>query len=253
MAKSTGLGAAYFVDGVDLSGDTNQVGDISKPMGLQEMTGLDKYAIERLGTTLDGHLKWTSYFNPTGAHPVLANVPRTDRIASYWHKNNVLGTPVASMVCKQLDYAPSRDSDGKLTIDVEAEANAWGLEWGLGLTAGKRTDGAATNGASVDFQGVGGWDVTKAFGLQAYLHVFAFTGTSATIKLQSSSDNGVGDAFADVVGGSFSVVSSAPQAQRIGSARNLAVERYLRVATTGTFTNLVFAVSAIVNRTDMTI
>lgn len=253
MAKSSGLGAAFYVDGVDLSGDTNQLGDISKSIGLEEMTGIDKYAIERLGTLLDGNLKWTAYFNPTGAHPVLANIPRTDRIASYWHKNNVLGTPCASMVVKQSDYAPSRDNSGKLTIDVEASANAWGLDWGLSLTTGKRTDAAATNGTGVDFQGTGQWDATKAFGLQAYLHVFAFTGTNATVKLQSSSDNGVGDAWADVVGGGFSVVSSAPQSQRIGTARNLAVERYLRVVTTGTFTNLVFAVSATVNKSDMTI
>jgi hypothetical protein len=52
------------------------------------------------------------------------------------------------------------------------------------LTAAPRTDTTATNGTSYDF-GTG----STAFGLQAYLQVLSFTGTSCTIKLQESSDN----------------------------------------------------------------
>jgi hypothetical protein len=128
---------------------------------------------------------------------------------------------------------------------------AAGVGHGLALTTGKRTDTAATNGTGVDFGDPS--PAAFSYGLQAYLHVFAFTGTNATIKLQQSSDNGAGDAWSDVVGGAFASVTSGPQAQRIETARDLAVERYLRVVTTGTFTSLQFAVATTVNTSEMTI
>lgn len=248
MAKESGLGANFYLDEVDLSGDTGSLNNISKSASPLVMTGIDKYAFERKAGQLDAQLSWQSYFNPsTGqAHPALANGTfRNDRIGSYFHRPT-LGMPVASMVGKQTTYAPTRGNDGSLMVSVDMLANQWWLDWGLALTAGKRTDGSATNGTGVDFSAAG------TFGLQAYLHVFAFTGTSVTIKLQQSSDNGSADAFADVTGGAFTLVTGVTK-ERIATARNQAVERYLRVVTTGTFSNVVFAVSAVVNRTDLTI
>lgn len=253
MAKETGLGAAYFLDGFDLSGDTRELGRISKALTPIDQTGINKYAFERKAGVLDGGIDWTSYFNPENAHDALETLPRTDRIASYYHKGDVLGTPVASLVAKQLNYDPTRELNGGLTAAVQSQANAWWLDWGLSLTAGVRTDTAATDGSSVDFNDWGGG---SSFGLQAYVHVLDFTGTDVTIKLQESSDNGVGDPWADVTGGAFTAVTGGtPLAQRIATARDQAVERYLRVVTetTGGFTNLEFAVAVTVNRTDMTI
>lgn len=248
MAKETGLGAQLYMDQYDLSNDTNALGRISKSASPIEMTGIDKLAFERKAGQLSGQITLTSFFNPTNAHAAHRTLPRADRIMSYWHRAT-LGTPVAAMVGKQLGYDPTRDSAGNLTAEVDALSNAYWLDWGYALTAGKRTDTAATNGTGVDFQIQG---APAAFGLQAYLHVFAFTGTSATIKLQQSSDNGVGDAWADVTGGGFTLVTAVGK-ERIATGRTLAVERYLRVITTGTFSNLVFAVQATVNITDMSI
>jgi len=150
------------------------------------------------------------------------------------------------MVAKQLTYDLSRGNDGALTAKVAAQSsNATGIEWGRQLTAGRRTDSAATNGASVDC------GAASSFGLQAYLHVFAFTGTSVTVKIQESSDNAVGDPFADVVGGAF-IAATGVGAQRIATATGLSVERYLRAVTTGTFTNAVFSVTVIKNPTAVT-
>jgi hypothetical protein len=151
------------------------------------------------------------------------------------------------MVCKQLDYAGTRATDGALTFKVSAISNAWWLDWGLSLTAGIRDDTAATNGLGVDFS------AAYNFGLQAYLQVFELTGTDATVKLQQSSDNGAGDAYADVTGGAFTVVTADPTKERIATARNQAVEQWLRVVTTGTFTSISFAVHVTVNRTEYTI
>jgi hypothetical protein len=248
MAKESGLGAQLYVDEYDLSNDTNALGTISKGINLLDFTGIDKSAMERKAGQLTGSMDIETFFNPTNAHAAYATLPRADRQMSYYHRAT-LGAPVASMIGKQVGYDPTRAADGAYTAAVNAQSNAWWLDWGLALTAGKRTDTAATNGTGVDFALQG---MPASFGLQAYLHVFAFTGTSATIKLQGSSDNGAGDAFADITGGAFTLVTAVTK-ERIQTSRALAVERYMRVVTTGTFSNLVFAVSAAANVTDMTI
>lgn len=246
MAKESGLGANLYLDGWDLSGDTSSVSTISKSLEPLNLTGIDKSATERLPGALKGQMSWTTFFNPTNAHLALANNSATDRIGSYFHRAT-LGTPVASMVAKQTTIKHKRDSDGGFTADVDLLANAWWLDWGLALTPGVRTHTTATSDTGVDF------GASYAFGLQAYLHVFAFTGTSVTVTLQESSDNGVGDAWAAVTGGAFTAVTAAHSKQRIATARDQTVERYLRVVTTGTFTNATFAVSVTVNQSDLTI
>lgn len=248
MSKESGLGAQFYLDEYDLSNDTNALGSISKALNPIEMTGIDKLAFERKAGQLTGNIGVTTFYNPTNAHTAYSSLPRADRQMSYYHRAT-LGAPVASMIGKQVGYDPTRDAAGVLTAEVNAESNAYWLDWGLALTAGKRTDTTATNGTGVDFAIQG---APASFGLQAYLHVFAFTGTSATIKIQSSSDDGAGDAFADVTGGGFTLVTGVTK-ERIQTGRTLAIERYLRVVTTGTFSNLVFAVSATVNVTDMTL
>lgn len=237
MAKQSGLGDNLYVAGRDLSGDIGSIGGISGGPAALEVTGIDKSAYERLGGVRDGSLEYTAFFNDAvgQAHPTLAALPTADQIVSYL-RGTTLGNAAASMVGKQIGYDGARNENGSLTFKVQALANGFGVEWGRMLTAGKRTDGGAANGTGVDA------GASSAFGLQAYLHVFAFTGTSVTIKLQESSDNAVGDPYADVVGGAFSLVNTAPVSERIATAGNLTVERWLRVVTTGTFSNLVFAV-----------
>jgi hypothetical protein len=209
------------------------------------MTGIDKLAMERIAGELDSNMKWISYFNPTNAHAAQSSLPRTDRISSYFHRA-ALGAPVASQLGKQVGYDGKRDADGKLLFDVEAPGNTSWLDWGWALTAGKRTDTTATNGTGVDLNGFG---APASFGAQAYLHVFAFTGTSVTIKIQDSTDNA---SFSDLTGGGFTAVTAVGR-ERIATGRTQAVRRYLRVVTSGTFSNVVFAVQATVNSADLTI
>lgn len=243
MAKESGLGAQLYLDQYDLSNDTNSVGRISKSISLLDFTGIDKSAAERKAGQLDGGIDVVTYFNPTNAHAAYSPLPRTDRLISYWHRATI-GTPVASMIGKQVGYDPSRGADGTLTATVNALSNDYWVDWGYGLTDGKRTDTTATNGTGVDY------GASYAYGLQAYLHVFAFTGTDVTITIEESSDNGSSDTFASVTGGAFSTVTGTTK-ERIQTARDQTIERYLRVVTTGTFTSVTFAVSVTVNHTDM--
>lgn len=236
MAKQSGLGDALWVHGVDLSGDIGSLGRVGGGPAVLEMTGIDKLAMERVGGVRTGGMEFAAWFNPAigAAHPTLAALPTADRITTYC-RGTALGSAAACLVGKQLNYDPTRAADGALSIGVTAESNGYGLEWGVLRTAGKRTDSGATNGASVDD------GAASAFGLQAYLHVFEAVGTSVTVKLQQSSDNGVGDAWADVAGGTFAAATGIG-AQRIETARDLAVERYLRVVTTGVFSAATFGV-----------
>lgn len=244
MAKQTGLGDQLYVAGYDLSGDIGSLGRIGGGPEALEVTGIDKSGFERLGGTRDGSLEYVAFFNDATdrAHPRLKLLPTADQIVSYL-RGTALGGQAACLVGKQINYDGTRGEDGSLTFKVDAKANGFGLEWATQLTAGKRTDGGATNGTGVDFT------ASSAFGLQAYLQVFAFTGTDATVRIQSSSDNGGTDPYSDVTDGVFVSIGAAPVAQRLETARNLSIERWLRVVTTttGGFSNLVFAVQVAKN------
>jgi hypothetical protein len=231
------------VGGANLSGDVSALSKIGGGPAALDITGISSSAHERIGGLRTGEMAFTSFWNDAAGqmYPTLSALPTADVQMTYF-RGATIGNAAASMVAKQLNFNPTRAADGLLTAAVDAQSNAYGLEWGNQLTAGVRTDTAATNGAS--------WDAgaSSAFGLQAYLHVFAVTGTSMTVKLQESSDDGGGDAFADVVGGAFTVVAAgATSGQRIATATNLTVERYLRVVTTGTFNPGLFAVMVVRN------
>jgi hypothetical protein len=228
------MGDALYVAGYDLSGDIGSLGAIGGGPAVQDVTGIDKSAFERLGLVRDGRLEFVSFFNPATdrAHPRLKLLPTTDVLISYL-RGTALGGQAASIAAKQANYDPNRGNDGSLTFAVQALANGYGLDWGRTLTAGKRTDSTATNGASVDHT-----DVTTAFGWQAFLHVFAFTGTSVTVTIQDSADDA---AWANLTGGAFTAASGITS-QRLEGGRTATVRRYLRAITSGTFSNAVFAV-----------
>jgi hypothetical protein len=152
VAKQSGLGDAFFVSGYDLSGDTASLDEIGGGPALIDVTGINKSAFERIGGLRDGHIEWTSHFNDAASqeHPVLSTLPTTDRILTYC-RSTTLGNPAACLTGKQLNYDMTRADDGKLSLKVRAEANGYGIEWGKQLTAGKRTDTAATTGTAVEF------------------------------------------------------------------------------------------------------
>lgn len=242
MAKESGLGHALFVAGNDLSGDYTAIGNIGGGPAPLTVTGIDKSAFERIGGVREGRLEATSWWNPALSHPVLSALPTTD-VHEMYCCGTTLGRPAANLVAKQVNYDGARGDDGAFTFSTSSQSNAYGLEWGVLLTAGKRTDTSATNGTGVDLT-----TVSTAFGAQAYLQVFAFSGTDVTIKVQDSADNA---SFADVTGLTFTAVTSAPGTQRIATASGATIRRYLRAVTTtsGGFTSVTFAVSAIRNDT----
>jgi hypothetical protein len=83
------------------------------------------------------------------------------------------------------------------------------------------------------------WTLQSAFGAQAYLQVTGFTGSSVTVAVQDSAD---GTTYAAVTGLTFTAVTAAPAWQRLATAGNATLRRYVRAVTTGTFSSATFAV-----------
>jgi hypothetical protein len=241
MSKMSGLGSNLYVDGYNISGDTQAIGRMNGGPSVIVTTGIDKEAPERIGGKRDGNLDATTYWNPDTDHSnlVLEPMPLTDRIISYFH---VPSGETFSLMAKQGSYDPTLANDGSLTCAVTSMANGYGAEWGNMLTDGPDTHTSATNGTSLDTL------ASASFGAQAWLHVFAFAGTDVTVKLQDSADNA---SWADLTAGAFTQITTAPGAQRIQTARNATIRRYLRAVTvtSGGFTSLTFAVSVTKNQT----
>lgn len=239
MAKQGGMGDRLLIDQYEAGGGIGSLSAIGCPRTMQDTTDITQSALSRILLLKDGHLEFTSYFDdavgpPAGVFQILKTLPLTDRQITY-QRGAALGSPAASMVCKQINYDSTRGQDGSITFSTTADANAFGLEWGEQLQAGNVTQGAAGNGTGIDFGAT-----STLFGWAAYLHVIAFTGTSVTVSVQDSADNAT---FANLTGGSF-VAATAVGTQRLESAtRTATVRRYVRFSTAGTFSNAIFSVN----------
>ena len=244
MTKESGLGDNLWIDQYDLSGDVNSLGAIACPVSVQDNTqGIKKSAVERLVLKSDGKIDLTSLFNvdntagAEGAHNALSGLPATDRQITY-ARGTTIGNAAASMISKQVNYDGTRADDGSFMFTVNAVANGYGLEWGQQLTAGLRTDGSATSPSTgID---LGSSPASYDFGWVAYLHVFAFTGTSVTVTLQDSANN---SAFTSLTGGAFTAATARGVQRLASSSATATVRRYVRAITTGTFSNAIFAVN----------
>ena len=236
MAKKSGLGQQIFVHGYDLSGDVAAIDGAGSPRNLLEITAINASATERLVGLSDGNISVSSWFNDSTEqeHDALSGLVTTDRIVT-WAFGATRGDVAACLVAKQLNYDGSRGTDGSLSFSVDTQADGISLDWCNTLTTGKETHSSAGSSTSRD-DGAG----TTA-GMVAYLEITDCDSGTPTVTIQESSDNGSSDAWVNVL--SFSAVgyASAPTAERVTSSGT--VERYLRITTTGTFSNLDFCVS----------
>jgi hypothetical protein len=232
MGKTAGLGDNFYIAGYDVSGDIGSVDQIGGGPALGDVTAIKSSAHERLGLVRSGNMQFTTYFNPDSMsdaeHSALSTLPRTDVTALYF-RGTGLGGPAAAIKAKQLNYDGTRDNAGGLTFKVQCDSNAYGLEWGIQHTVGKRTDTTGTTGTDIDAS------AATTFGAQAYLQVFSFTGSSATIKVRHSTDNST---YSDLM--TFGSVTAARFQDR--QAVTGTIDRYTEVVTSGTFTSMTFAV-----------
>lgn len=207
--------------------------------GVTVGTGDGTYVLPALGTiTLTYSAAPTWSWVAVGAeHNLLHTLPTTDQVGTYF-RGTTIGQPCCSCNAKQLNYDPTRDTSGNLTLKVDLQGNSFGLEWGVMLTPGLRTDTVATVGAFFD-QGA---PSTTAFGAQAYLQLVEFVGTSVDVQIVHSTTSG----------GSYTTLIDFGAQTAVGSFRQsisntTTVDEFLKVNTVGTFTYAQFAVMFVRN------
>jgi hypothetical protein len=122
MAKSSGLGQTTL--SVDDSAGTARAikNDITNwqmatPRGVQEITGVDKSAVERLLLLADGSVTLNGVFNATAnqSHDVFKTVPSTSVLRTVTQTVN--GVTLA-MEMLPTDYQLTRSDSGELTFSV---------------------------------------------------------------------------------------------------------------------------------------
>ena len=229
MAKKSGLGNNLYISGFDLSGDIGAINNITTTRGVQDVTSINKSAHERLLTHTDSSINFNSFFNDAALaeHAALSGLPTTDRIVTFL-MGSTLGDSACGLVGKQLNYDASRTADGGLTFSVEVQGTGTPLEWGISGTAGKVTHSSATNRTSIDNS------ASTSNGSVAYLQSFAVSSGTCIVKVQHSSNN---SDFTDLI--TFTGVTGVSSERGTSSGT---VNRYLRVISSGTFSNCTFHV-----------
>lgn len=120
MAKQSGLG--WTTLSVDNAGGTpvdirNDITNLSfaTPRAVQDVTGIDKSANERLLLLADATVTLDTVFNPTGAHTVFSTVPSTSvaRTTSIG-----VGGKTLAMEMLYTDYPLQRSNTGELTASI---------------------------------------------------------------------------------------------------------------------------------------
>ncbi len=133
MAKSSGIGMTVTIDDADGTGRaiTNDITNItfSTPRGVQDVTGLNSTALERLLLLIDFNCTVTAVFNPA-ANPSMFGVFSTPADNDTRAVVIVVGGKTMTAECHMTDVSWSRNADGSFTaqatfVQSSTTAPAW--------------------------------------------------------------------------------------------------------------------------------
>ena len=236
MAKESGLNVRLYVMGYDLSGDANAVDSMGYTQNLMETTPLNSAAATRIVGLADGGLTVNGYFdNATGKiHPTFTSnsgkLPTADQVVLVPMGASV-GDPSVGISAKEADYSVSRSSGSAITVSSSFNGNGMGGEFGVMLTAHDDTHSSASSGSSVDNS------ASSSSGGSGYLQAFSLDSGSVVVKIQESTND---SSWTDLMTFSTVGTSDVSTAERLTMSGTVA--RYLRVTSTGTFSNAKIAV-----------
>lgn len=190
MSKQSGLGARFLAGGYDISGDVQAIDQINGGVALLEAADITQSAHARIIGLRDGSMGFTTFFDTANAHPVLSALPTADVHMAALIPPMAIGSPAACVIARQVNYDPTRGTDGSLLNKTQGDGDGFALEWGVTLTPGLRADSGATNGTSLDggagFSTPGvplsGTPVTNTSPLPATVVVSGGTGTNVAIN-----------------------------------------------------------------------
>lgn len=121
MAKSSGIGMTLTIDDADGTARaiTNDVTNVTfnTPRGVQDVTGLDKSAIERLLLLIDFNMTVSAVFNPA-ANPSMFGVFSTPADNDTRTVVIVVGAKTMTAECLMTDVSWNRNADGSFTAQA---------------------------------------------------------------------------------------------------------------------------------------
>jgi hypothetical protein len=134
MAKTTGLGSTIEVDTsaptlTDISNDINNF-QFATPRAVQDVTGVDKSAMERLLLLADYSVSLTGTFNAALSHTVFENVTDDDTLRTTKITPTSAATPYLQVETLYTSYDLARAADGSLVwtapgVLADGTAPAW--------------------------------------------------------------------------------------------------------------------------------
>ena len=229
MSKITGMGSKLFLDGINITGQVGAIDTLAAPLSVGVCTDISQLGFARQGLLRDGLLEFSStWLNADGAHTKLDDLPTVDVSAVVAMPAGV-GNIMARLGAKQVNYDMDRPEDGSLNTKVQCVgSDGLGLEYGIQLSAGDEDFTGTAQTASTD-------NAVATTGGALFVVCTEFTGTTLDVDLQQSTDDGAGDAFANIdASASLTVTVEGSQRSTIGAA--VGVERYVRANISGTFT-----------------
>jgi len=231
MAKESGLNVRLYVEGYDLSGDANSLGSLGYTNSLYDITTLDVSGTKRLLGPVDGSIDVNGYFdNASGRiHPVFTSnsgsLPTADQVVLV-PLGSAVGDPSIGLVAKEGNYDTER-GDSAITVMSTFHGNGYAPEFGEMLTAHDDTHSSAGSGTVVDS------GASSSNGGSGYLQVLSVASGSVTVNLQESTSSG--GSYSNFMTFSTVAAAAAPAAERVTMEGT--VQRYIKVTTTGTFSN----------------
>lgn len=234
MVKKSGLDQRFYIGGYDLSGDVSSINDCSSPIAVLEVPSLANSAMERVRGLADGQMEFGVWFNKATdqEHLALRGLPLTD-VVSLWSMGSAQGSPAAMLVGKQVNYDWNRGPDGSLSGVVQIVSSAGrSIEYGEMFSAFDDLQASSGNTSSKDDAAL------SSDGLAAVLEVISIDSGTPTCTIEDSTDDAV---FVTLVAFTAIVDGTEPIAERVEVAGT--VNRYLRLAWTGTFTNVTYALA----------
>lgn len=236
MAKVSGLNVRLYVAGNDLSGDANSLGGAGYSQENYDVTTLNSTAVKRIAGRSDGTLSVNGFFDNASnrIHATFTSnsgkLPITDQVILVPLGASV-GDNMVAMIAKEGDYTVDRGDGSAIAVSSTFSGNGTAGQFGEMLTAHDDTHGSATDGTAVDNT------ASSSAGGAGYVQIMSLGSGTVEVKIEDSSDNAT---YSDLVTFTSAGTGDVPTAERVEVSGT--VERYIRVSTSGTFTDAKIAV-----------
>lgn len=222
MAAVHGKDTVVYVNGYELTTYLNEV-SVSREVDTAETSTFGNSAKTYIAGQKDGTADMSGIWDGTAGAV-------DDRLAAYFGADGTVftvgygGSTLGNRADVFAGIQTSYEIGASLGDAVSVSASVQGSG---GVWAGKFLHANSTESTTANFTAVNN-GAASSNGWVANLHNFAKTGTpAAVVKLQESSDNGAGDAFADIA--TFATITGVTAEQKSATG---AVEQYVRAALT---------------------